>query len=260
MFDIFKEQLFNEKVAIITGGSSGIGEEISITLAELGAQVVIVNRNKISGKKVENKITSRGYKALHITADISKIGDIDRLINEVLKRFGRIDVLINSAGINIRKPIENFTEEDWNKIINVNLKGVFFCCQKVGEKMAKQKYGKIVNIGSVAAEQVLPLRSIYNGSKAGIHTISKSMAIEWAKHNINVNVVAPGMIITPLTKKFLEDNNRKNIYVDHTPLGRLGYPEDIAKIVIFLASDAARHITGQTIFVDGGWTAGRVLE
>ena len=253
------EQLFNEKVAIITGGNSGIGEEVSITLAKLGAQVVIVNRNKISGKKIERKIISRGYKALHITADISKIGDIDRMINEVMERFGRIDVLINSAGINIRKPIENFTEEDWDEIININLKGVFFCCQKVGEKMAKQNHGKIVNIGSVSAEQVLPLRSIYNGSKAGIHAISKSMAIEWAKYNINVNVVAPGMIITPLTKKFLEENNRKNIYVNNIPLRRLGNPEDVAKIVTFLASDAARHITGQIIFVDGGWTAGRVL-
>ena len=229
-------------------------------MAKLGAQVVIVNRNKISGKKIERKIISRGCKALHITADTSKIVDIDRMINEVIKRFGKIDILINSAGINIRKTIENFTEEDWNEIMNINLKGVFFCCQKVGEKMAKQNYGKIVNIGSVGGEQVLPFRSIYNGSKAAIHTISKSMAIEWAKYNINVNVVAPGMIITPLTEKLLEGNNLKNIFVNNTPLRRLGNPEDVAEIVVFLASDAASYITGQTIFVDGGWTAGRVLE
>jgi len=175
-------------------------------LAKLGAQVVIVNRSKVNGKKIERRIISRGCKTLHITVDISKFEDINMIIDETIKRFGKIDILINSAGINIRKRIEKFTEKDWNEIMNTNLKGVFFCCQKIGEKMAKRNYGKIVNIGSVAGEQVVSLRSIYNGSKAALHTISKSMAIEWAKYNVNVNVVAPGMIITSLTEKLLEGN------------------------------------------------------
>jgi len=260
MINIFKEQLFCKKVAIVTGGSGGIGKSISVILAKLGAQVVIVNRNKISGLETERNINLKGHKAVHITTDISKIADIDKMVKKVVKDFGKIDILINSAGTNIRKLIENFKEEDWNKILDVNLKGVFFCCQKVGEIMIRQKYGKIINIGSVAGEQVLPLRGIYNASKAGVHLISKSMAIEWAKYNINVNVVAPGIIKTPLTEKLLEDNNWRNIYLNNTPLRRVGNPEDVANIVAFLVSDAASYITGQTIFIDGGWTAGRSID
>ena len=229
-------------------------------MAKLGAQVIIASRNKTRGIKTGHNINLKGYRAIYIATDISKIDDINSMVEKVVKKFGKVDILINSAGINIRNSIEKYKEEDWDKIIDTNLKGIFFCCQKVGEVMVRQKYGKIINIGSVAGEQVLPIRSIYNGSKAGVHLISKSMAIEWAKHNINVNVVAPGMIITPLTEKLLEGSNWKNIYENNTPLRRLGTPEDVANIVVFLASDAASYITGQIIFVDGGWTAGRVLE
>lgn len=229
-------------------------------MAKLGAKVAIISRNKARGIKVENEINLRGYKAIHINTDISKIDDINNMVTKVVKNFGKIDILVNSAGINIRKSIEKYKEEDFNKILNTNLKGVFFCCQKVGEFMIKQKYGKIVNIGSVAGEQVLPLRSIYNASKAGVHLISKSMAIEWAKYNINVNVVAPGIIKTPLTEKLLEDSNWKNIYMSNVPLRKPGNPEDVANIVAFLASDAANYITGQVIFIDGGWTAGYALD
>ena len=226
----------------------------------MGAQVVIVNRNKKNGEEVERNINLKGYKAHHVTTDISKIEDINNMVKKVVKDFGKIDVLVNSAGINIRNTIEGYREEDFNKILDTNLKGIFFCCQKVGEIMIKQKYGKIVNIGSVAGEQVLPLRSIYNASKAGVHLISKSMAIEWAKYNINVNVVAPGIIKTPLTEKLLEDNNWKNIYMNNTPLRKPGNPEDVANIVAFLTSDAANYITGQVIFIDGGWTAGYAVD
>lgn len=229
-------------------------------MAKLGAKVAIISRNKARGIKVENEINLRGYKAIHLNADISKIDDINNMVKRVVKDFGKIDILVNSAGINIRNSIEKYKEEDFNKILDTNLKGVFFCCQKVGEIMIKQKYGKIVNIGSVAGEQVLPLRSIYNASKAGVHLISKSMAIEWAKYNINVNVVAPGIIKTPLTEKLLEDKNWKNIYMSNTPLRKPGNPEDVANIVAFLASDAANYITGQIIFIDGGWTAGYALD
>jgi len=229
-------------------------------LAKLGAQVIIASRNKTRGIKTEHKINLKGYKAIYIATDISKIDDINSMVEKVVKRFGKVDILINSAGINIRNSIEKYKEEDWDKILDTNLKGVFFCCQKVGEVMVRQKYGKIINIGSVAGEQVLPLRSIYNASKAGVHLISKSMAIEWAKYNINVNVVAPGIIKTPLTEKILEDSIWKNIYLNKTPLRRPGNPEEVANIVVFLVSDAANYITGQIIFIDGGWTAGHALD
>jgi gluconate 5-dehydrogenase len=260
MIDIFNEKLFNEKVAIITGGSSGIGRAIVGIFAQLGAQVIIVNRNKKRGTETEQEIHAKGYKALHITTDVSSIQDIKGMVKKVLKDFGKIDVLVNAAGINIRDSIEKYKEKDFNGILDTNLKGLFFSCQKVGEIMMKQKYGKIINIGSIGGEQVLPLRSIYNASKAGVHLLTKSMAIEWAKYNINVNVVAPGIIKTPLTEKLLDDKNWKKVYDPIVPLRKPGNPIDVANMVAFLASDAANYITGQVIFVDGGWSAGHVLD
>jgi 2-deoxy-D-gluconate 3-dehydrogenase len=182
------------------------------------------------------------------------------MVENILGRFHQIDILVNSAGINIWSDAEHVTEDDWDKILDTNLKGVFFCCQTVGRVMIKQKYGKIVNIGSLQAEQGLPLRSAYIASKGGIKQISKALAIEWAKYNININVVAPAFVRTPMVEKILEDKIWRDVVMYNTPLRRVCEPEEVAYAVLFLVSDAANYITGHTLILDGGWTAGFALE
>jgi 2-deoxy-D-gluconate 3-dehydrogenase len=245
------------KVAIVTGGSSGIGKTTVFRLTGNGAQVVVVNRNEEKGKKIVDEICSEGGKALHIQADVSKLDDIDRMVEKVVNKLGRIDILVNAAGISIKStPTEYVSEEEWDKTLNINLKGAFFCSQRVARVMIKQKYGKIINVGSLQGEMVLPLRAAYAASKGGLKQVTKSMAVEWAKYNINVNVVAPGFVRTPMIEKVLADEFWYNVVTSNTPLGRPAEPEEIADVILFLASDAASYITGQTIVVDGGWTAG----
>jgi len=249
------------KVAIVTGGSGGIGKVTAFRLTTNGAQVVIVSRNKEKGKKVVEELCSEGGKALYIKADVSKLGDIDRTVEEVVNKFGRIDILVNAAGISIKStPTEYISEEEWDKTLNINLKGAFFCSQRVARMMIKQKYGKIINVGSLQGEMVLPLRAAYAASKGGLKQVTKSMAVEWAKYNINANVVAPAFVKTPMTEEVLANEFWYNVVSSKTPLGRPAEPEEIADVILFLASDAASYITGQTIVVDGGWTAGDAVE
>lgn len=249
------------KVAIVTGGSSGIGQATAFRLAANGAQVVVVNRNEEKGKKIADRICSEGGKALHIQADVSKLDDIDRMVEEVVNKLGRIDILVNSAGISIKSThTEDVSEEEWDKTLNINLKGAFFCSQRAARVMIKQKYGKIINIGSLQGEMVLPLRAAYAASKGGLKQVTKSMAVEWAKYNINVNVVAPAFVRTPMTEKVLADGFWHNVVTSNTPMGRPAEPEEIADVILFLASDAASYLTGQTIVVDGGWTSGDAIE
>jgi len=251
----------SNKIAVVTGGSSGIGKATAFGLAANGAHVVIVGRDEKKGKRVADDICSEGGKAIHIQADVSKHDDIDGMVDSTVSNFGRIDILVNAAGISIKStPTEYVSEEEWDKILNINLKGAFICCQTVARVMIKQKYGKIINLGSLQGEMVLPLRAAYAASKGGLKQVTKSMAIEWAKYNINVNVVAPGFVRTPMTEQVLSDEFWYKVVVRNTPLGRPAKPEEIADVILFLASDAASYITGQTIVVDGGWTAGDSVE
>lgn len=249
------------KVTIVTGGNSGIGKATAFRFAANGAQVVVVNRNKGKGKKVADEICSEWGKSIHIQADVSKLDDIDRMVEEVVNKLGRIDILVNAAGVSFKStPTEHVSENEWNKTLNINLKGAFFCSQRVARVMIKQKYGKIISIGSLQGEMVLPLRAAYAASKGGLKQVTKSMAVEWAKYNINVNVVAPGFVRTPMTEEILADGFWYNVVTSNTPMGRPAEPEEIADVILFLASDAASYLTGQTIVVDGGWTAGDAVE
>jgi len=257
---VYKKFDITDKVAIVTGGSGGIGKAISIKLADAGANVVVVNRNKNQGLKVVEAIKSRGRKAIYCQADISNINNIENMVNKVVSNFNRIDILVNSAGVNIKKPIIEVTEEEWDKTIDINLKGVFFCCQLVGKIMRKQKYGKIVNIGSIQGEDVLPLRSSYIASKGGVKQLTKSFAIEWAKYNINVNTVSPGVVKTPMAKELLTDKIWKDVIMKKIPMRRPCYPEEVANVVLFFVSDAASYITGANLMVDGGWSAGYAVD
>ena len=240
-----------DKVAIVTGAGRGIGKAIAIALAREGASVIINDVDIQTAEKVTKEIKSLGWKALAIQVDVSDSKEVDRMVQVVLSKFKRIDILINNAGIIKRGSIEDLTEEDWDKVMDVNLKGAFNCAKAVVGIMKKQRYGKIVNISSIAGKiGDLASAPCYGASKAGMISLAKSLAEELAPYNINVNVVAPHAIKTDMSREW-SDEKRRSIIAE-IPLGRMGEPEDIAEAVVFLVSDKAKFITGEVLDVNGG--------
>lgn len=244
-----------DKIAIVTGASQGIGEGIAVALAEAGADVVLASRNLASLEAVASRIAALGRTAMPVRVDVAQRADHDRLVAATLDRWGRIDILVNNAGTNVRVPAEDFREEDWDVVVNTNLKGTFFLTQLVGRQMIARRRGKIVNIASLASITGLPNLAAYTSSKGGIAALTRMLAIEWAKHQINVNAICPGYIRTSLTKA-IQDSPRGAYIESRIPWGRWGVPDDIAGTVVFLASEASDYMTGQLIVVDGGWMAG----
>jgi len=243
------------KIAIVTGGSRGLGRGMALALAEAGADVVVASRTLSALKEVSQEIEDKGRKSLSVELDVCNLSSINQMVDKVLDEFGRIDILVNNAGMNIRKPAVEVTEEDWDKIVNTNLKGAFFCAQAVGKVMIKQKRGKIINIGSLTSKIALPNMAPYAATRGGILQLTKSLAVEWAKYNINVNAIAPGYFKTGQTAPLFADKKWVEETLKKIPLGRTGVVEDLGGIVVFLASEASDYITGQMIFVDGGWLA-----
>lgn len=251
------EDLFSlkGKVAIVTGGSRGIGFEMARALSEAGANIIIVNRKETGGNIAVEKLREKGADCLAIAADVSNQEDVVRVARQALECYRKIDILINCAGITLRKPTLEIQENEWDQIIDINLKGTFLCCQEVGKIMIKAKKGKIINVSSVAAFTAIESRIPYGASKAGVSQLTKGFALEWAPFNVNVNAIAPGPIITAFTAKLLSPGTSfYEKYIKKIPQGRFGSPNDLDGIVTFLASSASDYITGQTIFVDGGWT------
>jgi len=243
------------RVAIVTGGNSGIGHEIAKTLARNGARIVVSNRRKEEGEKATRAIAEMGGDAIAVPADVSQKKSVEAMVQRVMEQFGRIDILVNSAGINIRKPALDYDESDWDQVIDINLKGTFLTCQAVGRIMVEQKRGKIINLSSSVEKIGMELRIAYCASKGGVSQLTKSLAIEWAPYGVNVNAVGPGFTKTALLAKLIEQDPTFIPMVQRrVPLGRLGLPEEVASVVLLLASDAGDYITGQTFFVDGGWT------
>lgn len=245
----------NNRTAIVTGGSQGIGFQIAEALGGAGAKIVIVNRREAEGKIAAKKMKERAIECFAIAADISKREEVERMVIKSLEYFANIDILVNCAGINIRKPILQFEEKEWDEIIDINLKGTFLCCQEVGKIMIQRKKGKIINISSIGALIGLEFRAPYCASKGGVTQLTKVLALEWAPYNVHVNAIAPGVVITPLNKEFLKEGSEQyEKHMRQIPLGRFAGPDDLSGVVILLASSASDYITGQTIFVDGGWT------
>ncbi len=253
----FPSMRVDGKTAIVTGAGSGLGRSIALALAEAGADLVVTELpGQIDrAKSVAAAIESRGRKVLPIRMDVTSVKSILRMVETTLRKFSRIDILINNAGINIPKLALNVTEKDWDRVLDVNLRGVFFCAQAAGREMVKQKSGKIVNIASQNGVVGYSERAAYCSSKAGVVNLTRVLAIEWAKYQVNVNAVAPTFVLTPLTEKMFADRAFSREILRRIPLGRLGRPEDIAGAVVFLSSPAADLITGHTLLVDGGWTA-----
>ncbi len=243
------------KVAIITGGNRGIGFAIAGGLATAGAAVVVANRTVEEGQQAANALKAQGMQAMAVQTDVSEKSSVDHLVKTVMDECNQIDILVNSAGVIQRGPVEDFTEEQWDYIIDINLKGLFFCCQRVGKEMIKRKKGKIINISSNVSEVIQNLRVVYAVSKAGVSHLTKGLALEWAGYNINVNAIGPGPTITELNKKYFEENPHDlQERIDSIPMARVGDPLDHVGAAIFLASDASDYVTGQTLLVDGGST------
>jgi len=244
-----------EKVAIVTGGNRGIGFAIAGGLAGAGAAVVIANRNAEAGHKAVDAIRGNGFTATSVPTDVSEKYSVENLVTQVMEDFNRIDILVNSAGVIDRGPVEDFTEEQYDYIMDINLKGLFFCCQLIGKEMIKQGKGKIVNISSNVSEVIQAGRVVYAASKAGVSHLTRGLALEWAKYNINVNAIGPGPTITELNRKYFEENPQDlQERIDSIPMARIGDPMDLVGAAIFLASDASNFVTGQTLLVDGGST------
>ena len=247
------------KVAIITGGSSGIGKATAILFAKEGAKVVIAARNPEDGRATVDLIKKTGGKAVFLRTDVSKEAEIKNLMDFTVKLFGRIDILCNNAGVELAKPVTETTEEELNKILDINLKGVFFGCKHAIPHMLKSGGGSIVNTASSTGLVGSPNLAAYCASKGAVVLLTKETALDYAKKNIRVNCVCPGAILTPMIKRFTEKSQDpeqalKNLDKMH-PIGRIGRPEEVANAMLFLASDESSFVTGHALSVDGGLTA-----
>ncbi|MFC1557973.1 SDR family oxidoreductase [candidate division KSB1 bacterium] len=239
--------------AIVTGASYGLGRAMAVGLAEAGADVVVVSRKSKNLEGVAQQIRELKKNVLQIECDVSKPAQIKQLVEETTSEFGRIDILINNAGITIREKADTYSEQNWDKVLDTNLKGTFLCCREAGKIMIKQRRGKIINIGSLMCFTGGVTIPSYAASKGGVGQLTKALSNEWAQYNINVNAIAPGYFKTPLTKALFDDAKRYKEITSRIPMGRWGEPEELKGTVVFLASRASDYVTGHIFTVDGGW-------
>jgi len=244
----------NNKVALVTGAGRGLGRSCALALANAGADIALGLRDVSTAKDVESEIKALGRQVIRVQMDVSTVKEIQSAVEQVIARFGRIDILVNNVGVAPGNAAEKVTETDYDLTMNLNVKAMFFTAQTVARYMIKQGSGRIVNMSSQAGSITLDDESVYCMSKAAVNHMTKNLASEWAKYNIQVNAVAPTFIETPGTEPWLNDPQFRQSVLDRIPLGRIGKPMEVAGTVLFLASDAASLITGEIIMIDGGWT------
>ena len=242
------------KVALVTGASKGLGKAMAMGLAKAGADLALCARDLDELERSRAEAGSHGVTAKAYRMDVLARASIRETVDSIVRDFGRIDILVNNAGVNVRKPVTQLAEEEWDLVLDTNLKGYFLVAQAVAPHMIARGKGKIINIASIMGTVALDNLVAYASSKGGVVQMTKVMAIEWAKHNINVNAIGPTYFETPLVAVLRDDPERFRFINERTPMGRWGQPEELEGTVIFLASQASDFITGQTIYVDGGWT------
>jgi gluconate 5-dehydrogenase len=244
------------RVAIVTGASRGLGQYFGRALGKAGADLVITSRTLASLDEFAQEIESLGRKALAVQMDVLSEKDIEKMVQKTVAEYGKIDILVNNAGLNIRSPAADFSWQDWDTVLQTNLKGNFFCAQAVGKEMIKRKYGRIINMGSCTCVFGMEGIAPYCASRGGVLMMTRALAAEWGKYGITANVLAPGWFKTAQNAALYENAEWIKNVKSRIPLGRPGQPDDLDGTVIFLASDASAYVTGQIILVDGGFTTG----
>jgi len=245
------------KVAVVTGGSGGAGKAISVGLALYGADVVVTSRTLSTLEETAAEVEKVGKKALPISCDVVDQESVNQMMSRTVKEFGKVDILVTAAGIALRDPAEEMPIENWQKVMDANVKGTYLCCQAAAREMIKKgEGGKIVTVGSIRGLHGHPAGySAYGTSKGAVHLLTKQLAIEWAKHNIHVNCIAPCIFWTPLTEPILKDEAMYNVFMQRIPIGRPAEPEDLVGGVVYLVSNASAMVTGHVLYIDGGTSA-----
>lgn len=250
----------NGKVAVVIGGTSGIGRAIAHGLADAGADVVPTSRRLEQVEVTAREIEERGRRSLRAASDVSDRDSLQRVLEETIKTLGKVDILVNSAGRTKRAPTLDFSEDDWNDIIETNLTGTLRACQVFGRHMLEREYGRIINIASLSTFVALHEVAAYSASKAAVASLTKSLAVEWSPRGVCVNAIAPGVFRTALNQKLLDESERGQEFLLRTPMKRFGRVEELAGAAIFLASDAASFVNGEILTVDGGFLASGVNQ
>lgn len=250
----------NGKVAVVVGGTSGIGRAIAHGFAQAGADVIPTSRRQEQVDSTAQEIEEFGRRSLRLTSDVSDRASLERVLNEAVQAFGKVDILVNSAGRTKRAPTVDFLEADWNDIIDTNLTGTLRACQVFGKHMLERESGSIINIASLSTFVALYEVAAYSASKAAVGSLTKSLAIEWSSRGVRVNAIAPGVFRTALNTKLLDETERGREFLVRTPMRRFGNVEELAGAAIFLASDAASFVSGEIIAVDGGFLASGVNQ
>jgi NAD(P)-dependent dehydrogenase (short-subunit alcohol dehydrogenase family) len=244
------------RVALVTGGARGLGLTMATALAEAGADIAISGRSRAACEEAAGGIASdTGRRAFAFEADVTRAGDVDKLAGDVESALGKIDILINNAGINIRGPLQDLSESDWDAVIDTNLKGPWLCARAIGPKMVARGWGRVINIGSILSVIAMPGRTPYASSKAGVVSMTRVLALEWAGTGVTANAICPGVFGTELNRPLMNDPIKYKEFVAQIPMGRWGEVHELAGTAVYLASEASSYMTGSSLFVDGGWTA-----
>jgi 2-deoxy-D-gluconate 3-dehydrogenase len=241
------------KVAVVTGASFGLGHGMALGLAEAGADIVAVSRKTENLKAIEQAVTGLGRVCLPVACDVADLEQVRRMAGQAVERFGRVDILVNNAGIIRRAPAVSYSEEDWKAVLDINLNGVWYCCQEIGRGMVERRQGKIINIASVLSFQGGILVPPYAASKGAVAQLTMALANEWASQGVNVNAIAPGYCVTANTDALRKDPDRSKAILARIPAGRWGAPDDLKGAAVFLASAASDYVHGHILVVDGGW-------
>jgi NAD(P)-dependent dehydrogenase (short-subunit alcohol dehydrogenase family) len=244
------------KVALVTGGVRGLGITFATALAEVGADVVVVGRSVDTAKAAAAQVASAtGRRVVGLEADVTRLADVERMAAEAEKALGSVDILVNSAGVNIRGLAQELTESDWDTVVDINLKGTFLCARALGPRMVARKWGRVINMGSILSVIGLPGRAAYASAKGGVINLTRVLGLEWAGTGVTCNALCPGPFATEMNRALLDDPVKYQDFCRQVPMGRFGEINELTGAIVFLASDASSFMTGAPLFVDGGWTA-----